>query len=243
MCPLISTLFMGYISSPTLEIHQSVLLLNCLLPSPTQLYFPLHLTLSLQGRMSDCWLLHVPLLDASHWFQILRREKERGSHHKETIVSQLSACQLSLPLCIILVIILSSLPQVSFSKLFSIYLENLSVSRTELSLHGEGTFMQDLYEELLPLGAHPGIWALLPHSAASSSTFWAKLQKSQKPGGTYQTGGYSQTQPCGLGSRAPWIDSARPSYFQLRPGSTLWSSQPRESKIPLWFSPQRNCSH
>ena len=77
----------------------------------------------------------------------VRREKERGSHHKETIVSQLSACQLSLPLCIILVIILSSLPQVSFSKLFSIYLENLSVSRTELSLHGEGTFMQDLYEE------------------------------------------------------------------------------------------------
>lgn len=43
LCPLISTLFMWYIS-PTLEIHQSVLLLNCLLPSPTQLYFPLHLT-------------------------------------------------------------------------------------------------------------------------------------------------------------------------------------------------------
>lgn len=44
LCPLISTLFMWYISSPTLEIHQSVLLVNCLLPSPTQLYFPLHLT-------------------------------------------------------------------------------------------------------------------------------------------------------------------------------------------------------
>lgn len=44
LCPLISTLFMWYISSPTLEIHQSVLLLNCFLPSPTQLYFPLHLT-------------------------------------------------------------------------------------------------------------------------------------------------------------------------------------------------------
>lgn len=43
-------------------------------------------------------------------------------------------------------------------------------------------------------------------------------------------------------SRATLIDSARPC-FQLSPDNTPGNSLASESKMPVWSSPQRNCSY